>query len=89
MTQIATHIDVREIAPRERHATIFATFQGLAPGESFELVTDHEPVPLAMQFQIEWPGQFEWQVIEAGPVEWRVRIVRQAARKSCCGCCGG
>jgi uncharacterized protein (DUF2249 family) len=89
MTQVAALIDVREIAPRERHATIFATFQALAAGGAFELVSDHEPVPLHGQFMAQWPGQFGWQMIESGPAQWRVRISRQAAARSCCGSCGG
>ena len=35
-------IDVRTIVPRERHPLIFRNFQGLKPGEAFELVNDHE-----------------------------------------------
>lgn len=85
----ATLIDVRTIAPQERHASIFATFLGLPPGASFDLLSDHDPLPLQRQFQAEWPGQFGWQPLETGPEQWRVRISRQAAGKSCCGCCGG
>ncbi|MCO5214808.1 MAG: DUF2249 domain-containing protein [Thermomicrobiales bacterium] len=33
-------IDVRPIAPRERHPLLFQTFDDLAAGESFELVND-------------------------------------------------
>ena len=36
-----TTIDVRTIIPRERHPLIFRTFEGLQPGEGFELVNDH------------------------------------------------
>ena len=85
----AAAIDVRLIAPQERHATIFATFQSLAGGESFDLLSDHEPRPLHAQFLQQWPGQFNWDVIEAGPAQWRTRIVRLAVGKSCCGSCGG
>ncbi len=84
-----TSIDVRLIAPQERHATIFATFQSLAAGESFDLLSDHEPLPLHGQFLQQWPGQFDWDVLDTGPGKWRIRIGRVAAAKSCCGCCGG
>ncbi|MEJ6007325.1 DUF2249 domain-containing protein [Paucibacter sp. AS339] len=84
-----TVIDVRQIPPYERHARIFAAFQQLEPGAAFELASDHEPLPLKAQFQAQWPGQFEWTVLEGGPVQWLVRIARKGAGKSCCGCCGG
>ncbi|WP_243094112.1 DUF2249 domain-containing protein [Thermus thalpophilus] len=70
-------LDVRSIPPRERHPRIFGVFDGLAPGESFVLVNDHDPKPLYYQFQAEWPGAFAWEYLEAGPEVWRVRITRR------------
>lgn len=72
-------IDVRTIIPRERHPLIFRTFEGLRPGEGFELVNDHDPKPLYYQFQAELGPTFEWQYLEQGPEVWRVRIGRPAA----------
>lgn len=72
-------IDVREIAPRERHPLIFTTFDGLAVGESFELVNDHVPTPLYYQFLHERAGQFDWAYLEEGPETWRVQITRTAS----------
>lgn len=74
-----TTIDVRTIVPRERHPLIFRTFEGLQPGEGFELVNDHDPKPLYYQFQAELGPTFEWQYLEQGPEGWRVRIGRPAA----------
>jgi len=71
-------LDVREIAPRERHPLIFETFDGLEPGAAFELVNDHDPKPLYYQFQAERPGQVVWEYLEQGPERWRVRIARAA-----------
>lgn len=85
-------LDVRSIPPRERHALIFSTFRGLVPGQSMELVNDHDPRPLYDQFQAELPGRFAWDYLEAGPDLWRVSIARVAdpqAEGRCCGCCGG
>jgi uncharacterized protein (DUF2249 family) len=84
-----TPIDVRFITPRERHAAIFTAFESLAAGESFDLLSDHEPLPVHGQFLQQWPGQFGWNVVEAGPAQWRTRIRRVAAGKTCCGSCGG
>jgi radical SAM protein with 4Fe4S-binding SPASM domain len=36
-------VDLRQIAPRDRHPLIFQTFDGLAQGDAFVLVNDHEP----------------------------------------------
>lgn len=72
-------VDVRTIIPRERHPLIFRTFDALQPGESFELVNDHDPKPLYYQFAAEHEGQFTWDYLEEGPEVWRVRIGRPAA----------
>jgi uncharacterized protein (DUF2249 family) len=69
-------IDVRTIIPRERHPLIFNTFHGLAPGESFVLVNDHDPKPLYYQFQAEHAGSFTWDYLDQGPDVWRVRVGR-------------
>lgn len=70
-------VDVREIAPRERHQLIFATFEALQPGDAFLLVNDHDPKPLYYQFQAELPEQVGWSYVESGPDVWQVRISRR------------
>ena len=72
-------LDVRSLIPRERHPLIFRTFDALAPGESFELVNDHDPKPLYYQLQAERPGQLSWTFLEQGPEVWRVNVGRAAA----------
>jgi len=82
-----TTIDVRSIAPRERHPLIFSTFDGLAPGEGLLLVNDHDPKPLFYQFHSESRGEFTWDYLEQGPEVWRVRIgkaVKPAVASPCC-----
>jgi uncharacterized protein (DUF2249 family) len=73
-----TQLDVRTIQPRERHPMIFRTFDALKPGESFELVNDHNPQPLYYQFLHERPDLFDWEYREEGPEIWRVGITRKA-----------
>jgi uncharacterized protein (DUF2249 family) len=85
-------VDVRNIAPRERHPLIFSTFRSLAKGRSMELVNDHDPRPLYDQFQAESPGSFGWDDLETGPDTWRVRISKLADAASAASsgsCCGG
>ncbi|MCB0880663.1 MAG: DUF2249 domain-containing protein [Thermoleophilia bacterium] len=67
-------LDVTTIVPRERHPLIFASFDGLEPGQSFELQNDHDPKPLRYQFEAEHSGRFTWDYLEEGPDRWRVRI---------------
>jgi len=70
---VKSTLDVRTIAPRERHPLIFKTFDELSKGEAFELVNDHDPKPLYYQFEAERPGTFAWVYVEKGPT-WRVRV---------------
>lgn len=72
-------VDVRTIAPRERHPLIFHTFDSLQPGEAFILVNDHEPRPLYYQFLHERENQFTWSYLEEGPEVWRAQIGKAEA----------
>ncbi|MBL9126475.1 MAG: DUF2249 domain-containing protein [Verrucomicrobiales bacterium] len=69
-------VDVRTMTPRDRHPTIFRTFDGLPDGGSLLLVNDHDPVPLYYQFAVEYSGGFRWDYLDRGPEVWRVRISR-------------
>jgi uncharacterized protein (DUF2249 family) len=67
-------LDVRVIPPREKHPTIFRTFDALEPGQAFVLVNDHDPLPLRYQFEAERAGQYRWEYLEQGPTVWRVEL---------------
>ncbi len=69
-------LDVRAMAPRDRHPRIFETFDALKSGEAFVLVNDHDPRPLYYQFAAERAGAFTWRYLEQGPEVWRVEIGR-------------
>lgn len=93
----AVTIDLRQVAPRERHALVFARFDALQAGQALELVNDHDPQPLRIQFEDRAFGQYDWRYVETGPASWRVRIGKSraqpklAAGDSCCSggaCCG-
>ncbi len=79
MSTTPTLIDVRAVPPLDRHPLIFATFDALAVGAAFELVNNHDPVPLFYQFRKARPQQFHWQYLTAGPARWHVRIARVAS----------
>lgn len=46
-----------------KRPTIFGTFQNLLPGQTMELVNDHDPSPLKYKFEAELAGQFDWECI--------------------------
>lgn len=73
-----TELDVRTEPPARRHQLIFATYDALAPGESFVLINDHDPKPLYYQFAAEHAGRFGWDYQQSGPEVWRVEIAKVA-----------
>ncbi len=78
-------VDVRTIAPTERHPVIFSSFNALPDGGALELVNDHDPAPLHRQFKSHFHGLFTWDYLEQGPDLWRVQIGK--APGNCCGSC--
>lgn len=87
----AATIDVRTIAPPQRHALIFGCFDSLKPGQWLELINDHDPQPLRHHFTERSPGQFEWKYLVSGPLLWHVQIRKadDAAAKAEDFCCSG
>ncbi len=70
-------LDVRVLLPRDKHPTIFRTFDTLASGQSLMLLNDHDPKPLRYQLLAERPESFDWQYEAEGPELWCVRISRR------------
>ena len=70
-------LDVRVIPPRDKHPTIFRTFDTLASGQSLMLLNVHDPKPLRYQLMAERPDSFDWAYEAEGPELWRVRISRR------------
>lgn len=82
-------IDVRALAPSERHSTIFGSFDDLLPGQALQIVNDHDPQPLRRQLDSRSPGQFQWAYLEQGPSQWRVLISKLELPESGGSCCSG
>ena len=78
MKQTAT-LDVRDLAPAQRHERIIGSCLDLAEGEALVLVNDHDPKPLYYQLAAEHPGRFTWEYLESGPDVWSVQIGRAGA----------
>lgn len=94
-TAAISEIDVRTIAPYERHAQIFGRLDTLNAGEALVIANDHDPVPLRYQLESRAPGQYQWAYLQSGPDLWRVQISRLETvgaedEDSCCSggaCC--
>lgn len=85
-------MDVRPIPCSVKHKLIIEKWLGLAVGDYFVLLNDHDPVPLYYQFSAEWPGAFTWQHLVKGPEEFRVKITKLKATApvgEVAECCGG
>lgn len=74
-----TLFDVRPIPCRIKHGQIFQRWFDLPVGSHFVLLNDHDPVPLYYQFAAEFEGAFEWEYLERGPEDFRVKITKLAA----------
>ena len=70
-------LDVRVIPSRDKHPTIFRTFDCLAKGQAMVIINDHDPRPLHRQFIAMRPDAFDWTYEAEGPEVWRVRIGRR------------
>lgn len=69
-------VDLRPMIPPERHATVFAALDALAPGGTFVLINDHAPLPLLRRIEETWPDVFTVEFLQDGPVVWQVAITR-------------
>ena len=75
-TTRTVEVDVRPIPVREKHHTIFRTFDRLAAGEAILLINDHDPKPPYYTFMAERAGAFASNYLEQGPGVWRVETRR-------------
>lgn len=71
-------LDLREVPRPQRHPLVFNKLDALGIGESFELINDHDPIPLHRQMVAMRPGQTDWSYIDRRPEFFHVRIRRVA-----------
>lgn len=69
-------LDLRPMPPFERHEKIFENWESLTPGQTLQIINDHDPKPLHYQFEAEQNGKYEWTYIKGGPKDWIVNIKR-------------
>ena len=71
-------LDLREVERPRRHPLVFAKFDALDVGEWFELINDHDPIPLHGQMEAMRPQQVNWEYIVRGPGIFRIKVSRIA-----------
>lgn len=77
MRTFTATVNAPDYPPREKHPTIFNTFDSLKSGEAMQLINDHDPKPLYYQFMMEREDQFTWEYLEQGPEIWKVAISKK------------
>ncbi len=72
-------LDVRELAPADRHDRIHDVFESLVAGETLVVVNDHDPKPLFYEMREEVPA-FDpegYEVEQRAPDEFRARFPKR------------
>lgn len=69
-------LDVTPVEPKDRLETILRAYDGLAPGETLELVVDHDPMCVYYTLRAEREPGVGIEYLEPGPERWRVRVTR-------------
>ena len=69
-------LDGRSILCPVKHGLIIPKWPDLPVGDYFVLLNDHDPVRMQRQFSAEWPGAFDWEHLQKGPDEFRVKITK-------------
>ena len=80
LTALGPVVVCHALPPAERLPAVVRTFDALAPGEAFELRSDHAPKAALGHLQKERPALFEWSPLQEGPELWRTRVARRADR---------
>lgn len=71
-------LDLRSLSSAERSTKALASFDTLAPGEKFVLVSGDAGSDLLRRLQAQRRGLFEWSVLESRPAIWRIEVARRA-----------
>jgi uncharacterized protein (DUF2249 family) len=69
-------VDVRSMPFWHRLPAIMQALDRLLVGQALDVVVDLDPWPLQAHLDLTRPGQCTWQMLEAGPQCWRVRLLR-------------
>lgn len=73
-----TSQELHALTPPARRDLPLGTFDALAPGEGFEIVSDHALDPIRRMLEERGSGLIAWSDVETGPPRWLVRVGRRA-----------
>lgn len=76
---VAEELDVRTLIPIERHKLLVQLFKDLPSGESFVFINDHDPIPLFYEFRSIYGDVVDWEYLNRGGREWKVKVTRTEA----------
>lgn len=74
--EIIEELDVRVLVPIKRHEKLIDIFRGLPADESFIFINDHDPLPLYYEFRSIFGDVVEWEYLNRGGREWKVKVTR-------------
>lgn len=72
-------MDVRTLVPIERHKKLLQVFRELEVGSSLIFVNDHDPIPLYYEFRSVFGDVVDWEYLNRGGREWKVKVTRTEA----------
>jgi uncharacterized protein (DUF2249 family) len=73
-----TQLDVRPVQPKDRVPIIMGAYEALGPGQTLNLVVDHDPRCMYYTLQAtRGEEEFEFVYLENGPEVWRVDVTRR------------
>lgn len=72
-------MDVRLLAPAERHADILRAFDRLAAGQSLLVVTDHDARPLHTELEQTRRFAYSWAQRRIGDRQWEITLRKMRA----------
>lgn len=71
-------LDMREVEPRDRLATILGAYATLIPGATLRLTLDHDPMCMYYTLEATEPARsFDFTVVESGPEVWRAEVTKR------------
>lgn len=72
-------LDVRPVEPKDRFERIMAAYEALPPGQTLELIVDHDPKCMYYTLKAtRGDDAFAFDYLERGPETWRVHVRKLA-----------
>jgi len=69
-------MDLRPLEPYKRHALVIEKFRELKEGDTFNIINDHDPLPLYFQMNMFFPGKVSWFYVHSEGDHWEVNVGR-------------